>query len=243
MPASAISPATSNDAARLAPPLIEVPRVDASTARCSVFARVIDEMALNNTAASTETRKEKATTGTLSPTSRRAGTCVVSGTSAASAGAACHAIATPMTAPVNASTSASVSCCAASRVHAAPRAVRTAISCRRPIDRASSRLPTLAQAISSTKPTAASNSSNGRLVSPTSASRSGSAKYCEPRFCSGYVCANSVDSVSSSDTTAAIDCPGRNRPSANVQPFLRCAGAVCGTGSGNTTSVGEFGGK
>jgi hypothetical protein len=243
MPASAISPATSIEAARLAPPLIEVPRVDASTARCSVFASVIDDTALNSSAATIDENSENATTGTLSPTSRSAGTCVVSGTSAASTGAACHAIATPITPPVSASTSASVSCCAASRVHAAPSAVRTAISCRRPSDRASNRLPTLAQAISSTNPTAASNSSSGRLVSPTSASRSGSAKYCEPRFCSGYFCANSVDSVSSSDTTASIDCPGRNRPSAKVQPFLRCAGAVAGSVNGMATSVGEFGGK
>ena len=52
-----------------------------------------------------------------------------------------------------------------------------------------------------------------------------------------------VDSVSSSDTAAAIVWPGRSRPSANVHPPLRCAGAVGGTVSGTITSVGEFGGK
>ena len=131
--------------------------------------------------------------------------------------------------PANASTRPSISTCEARRVHAAPSAVRTAISCRRPSDRASSRLPTLTHAISSTKPTAASRSSNGRLVSPTSASRNGSTKYCEPRFWSGY---SSLELASRACRIRRARwptvCPWRRRPRREDPSALRCAGGVAG---------------
>ena len=195
MPASAISPATSHEAARRAPLPIDVPRVETRAARRSWLARPMQATLLNNSAATIDAASENTTTGMFKPTSRNAGICAVSGTSVASAGAACHAIATPTRPPASDNTTASVNTCDASRVQDAPSAVRTAISRRRPSDRASSRLPTLAHAISSTNPTAASSNSNGCFVSPTSASRSGSAKHSVPPLCSGNACSNQADSA------------------------------------------------
>ena len=63
--------------------------------------------------------------------------------------------------------------CRTTRTPLAPIAARTAISCSRAVVRASSRLAILAQAISSTRPTAPSRISKGVRESPTSVSSAG----------------------------------------------------------------------
>ena len=72
----------------------------------------------------------------------------------------------PSTPPHTASSRLSVSSCRTTRVRRAPRASRTAISRRRLDPRASSRFATLAQAMRSTKPTAASSTSSDVRMSP-----------------------------------------------------------------------------
>ena len=63
----------------------------------------------------------------------------------------------PQAPPIAESSTLSVSSCAMMRPRPAPIAERIAISRRRPVARTSSRLATLAQAISSTRPTAPSS--------------------------------------------------------------------------------------
>ena len=80
----------------------------------------------------------------------------------------------------------SVSSWRTSRPRPAPSAARTAISDSRAAARASSRLATLAQAMSSTKPTAPSRTSTERRMSPTIASCSGYVVMPTPSLASGY---------------------------------------------------------
>jgi len=94
------------------------------------------------------------------------------GEAATSALTAQDASISPSPPPAAAITTLSVSNCRTRRIRLAPRAVRSAISLRRDAARASSRLATLAQAMSSTTPTAPSNTNSARPVSPTISSRS-----------------------------------------------------------------------
>ena len=165
MPASAISPATSSDAARRAPALIEVPRVDASTARCSrcsarLQARHRAEEQRRHDRRDKRERDDRHIQAHFAQRRHLRRFGHERGENRRGLPRDQHADQRHPQAPAP---GPSISICDASRVHAAPSAVRTAISCRRPSDRASSRLPTLAHAISSTKPTAASSSNQRAL--------------------------------------------------------------------------------
>ncbi len=76
-----------------------------------------------------------------------------------------HARATPTTHPAMESARLSARNCANKRQREAPSEARTATSFWRVVARASSRFATLAQAISSTKPTAPINSHIARMMS------------------------------------------------------------------------------
>ena len=78
-----------------------------------------------------------------------------------------YASRTPAMPPTNASTNASVTIWRISMPRPAPSAVRIASSFRRADVRPSIRLARFAQAISSTNPTDASNTSSGRSMLPT----------------------------------------------------------------------------
>jgi hypothetical protein len=103
-------------------------------------------------------------TGTLSRTSASDGS-VKGGMVAWITSSSPRARATPRAPPTSASTTLSVSSCRTSRLRPAPSAERTTSSRWRAEPRASCRFATLAQAISSTKPTAASSSHSPRTVS------------------------------------------------------------------------------
>jgi hypothetical protein len=167
--ASATSPATSTDAARRAPTPIVRRRV-ATCAPDDPF-KPTAAMAPKSRAAASAAANEKSRTGTLIATSDNPGSAVARGTIVARSGANRQASRTPTALPHRASTRASAMTCCATRHRPAPSASRIAISWRRASDRASRRLPTFTHAINSTNPTAPSSRSNGRLVSPTVASR------------------------------------------------------------------------
>ena len=78
---------------------------------------------------------------------------------------------TPTTRPSPPRTRLSASSCRTMRLRVAPSELRRAISCRRAVARASSRLATFAQAMSITTPTAANSTTNGRRASPATYSR------------------------------------------------------------------------
>ena len=90
----------------------------------------------------------------------------------------------------SASTTLSVSSWRTSRIRPAPTAARTTISRPRAEARASSRLATLAQAISSTKATAPSSTNSVCRVSPTTASCSGTTAMPLSALLTGYCCAS-----------------------------------------------------
>ena len=90
------------------------------------------------------------------------------------------AASTPIVPPAIAMTPLSTICCLKMCARVAPRAARTANSRRRRFPRASRRLATFAHAISSTQPTAPNATSSGRLMSPTTASCSGTTVTLQP---------------------------------------------------------------
>ncbi len=92
------------------------------------------------------------------------------GLEATSALIARYAMPSPAAPPTAESNTLSVSSCRASRQRPAPIAVRIAISRCRAVARASSRLARLAQAISSTKPTAPMSTSSAGRILPTTCS-------------------------------------------------------------------------
>ena len=81
------------------------------------------------------------------------------------------ATANPSTPPPSASSRPSVSSCRITRLDPAPSARRMANSRRRAVARASIRLATFTQAMSSTNPTAASSTTSGVRTSPRKSSR------------------------------------------------------------------------
>ena len=113
------------------------------------------------------------------------------------------AASTPIVPPASAMTPLSTICCLKMCARVAPRAARTANSRRRRCPRESRRLATFAHAISSTQPTAPNATSNGRLMSPTTASWSGTTVTLQPLFVSEC-------SRSSRDATARSESRARS---------------------------------
>ncbi len=119
----------------------------------------------------TETKSVKAITGASMPISSARGSSP--GLSATTERTPQYASSRPSTPPASASSRLSVSSWRTSRSRLAPSAVRTAISFERAAARASNRLATLAQAMSSTNPTAPSSTSSAGRTSPTARWASG----------------------------------------------------------------------
>jgi len=92
----------------------------------------------------------------------------------------------PSTPPLIASSRLSVIICLTIRVRLAPSAVRNAISLWRDAALTNSKLATFAQAINSTKPTAASRMKSVGLVLPTSCSFKLTRRRFQPVLVSGY---------------------------------------------------------
>ena len=148
-----------------------------------------------------------------------AGSTVTSVSRGRSAGASATSALTPqramITPPVpasSASTTLSVSICRIRRRRPAPTAARTTSSRPRAAARASSRLATLAQAISNTNATAASSTNNVCRVSPTTTSCSGTAAMPLSALLSGYCCARRDAMADISDCACAGDTPGASLP-------------------------------
>ena len=170
--ASAISVTTSAEAARRARRLALTRPGATSASPVRSAAAPAAEIRPNTSVVSTARPSVNASTPRLRPASASPGTPTLSGTSATSAGTPQYAATRPTTPAATARTRLSAMSCARIWPRLAPSATRSAISCRRPSARASSRLPTFAHAISRTTPTAPSISTSGCRVLPTSSSRS-----------------------------------------------------------------------
>ena len=129
----------------------------------------------------------------------------------------------PAAPPARASTSASISSCWKTRARLAPRAARIAISLRRPRARVKSRLPTFAQAMRRTSPTAASSIISVARTSRTISSRRGTTVAPQPALACGYACSRRFAMTSSSDRAWASSTPGRSRATACWLWFSRTA--------------------
>ena len=120
--------------------------------------------------------------------------------------------AAPSTPPTAASTRLSVSNWRTTRPRPAPSAERIASSRDRAVARASSRLATLAQQMSSTKPTTPRNSIEvTRRSLPMIAWRTGTTSTPRPRF-SGTVRASSAATAVISARARSTDAPAASRP-------------------------------
>ena len=117
----------------------------------------------------------------------------------------------PMPASI-ASTALSVSICRIRRSRPAPTAARTTSSRPRAAARASSRLATLAQAISSTNATAASSTNSVCRVSPTTTSCSGTTAMPFSPLLSGILLRQPSGDAVISAWACATDAPGASRP-------------------------------
>ena len=122
-----------------------------------------------------------------------------------------RATARPSAPPAVARTSASISSCWNTRPRPAPRAERIAISLRRSSARVKSRFPTLAQAMSSTSPTAADSISSVVRMSPTMSSWSGTTVAPQPALLCGYSRSSRVEMTVISESALAASTPGRSR--------------------------------
>ena len=140
-----------------------------------------------------------------------------------SAFAAQDASQSPATLPAIERTTASVSSWRTMRARDAPRARRTAISRRRDVPRPSSRLATLAQAIASTNPTAASRTPSGRVTGPKNCSRSGTIAAPRPPSLSGYSCARRAARTSASRRACSSVTSSRSRATILRMPRVRSA--------------------
>ncbi len=122
----------------------------------------------------------------------------------------------------------SVSSCRTSRPRLAPCDSRMAISRRRAVARASSRLPTLAQAISSTRPTTPSSSSEAlttawRSCGLMAACGNGTRWKVRPRLSFVYSRSSRLAMAVISACAAGIVTPGRNRPMVLTNRPRRCS--------------------
>ena len=121
----------------------------------------------------------------------------------------------PSAAPAKESSTLSVSSCRTMRPRLAPIAARMAISRRRPMARANSRLATLAQAISRTKLTAPASTSRDERTLPTMASRMGSTLKLWLACSALGICARySAAEVLKRALAWASETPGFSRPAA-----------------------------
>ena len=159
----------------------------------------------------------KARTGRSRPIWSARGT--VAGISCRSTRTPAHARPSPTPAPDTASSPLSTSDCRTSARRPAPRAARIEKSRAVRADRASMRFDTLAQAMSSTSPTAPSSTHNVRPTAPTTCSCAGTSRTPHPALVSGCCRASSCAIVSSSDCAFASVAPGASRP---MTRYIRC---------------------
>ena len=128
----------------------------------------------------------------------------------------------PAAPPSEESTRLSTSICRSRRARLAPSAVRTAISFWREAARASSRLATFADAISSTQPTARQQhhqrGAQLRRHEPVIERRRGGCPSPSPRDTAGR---RGLATVSISACACSIVTPGRSRPTARIVWFNR----------------------
>ena len=108
-----------------------------------------------------------------------------------------------------ASTSDSIRSCWKTRARLARGRRASRAPCGGPRARVKSRLPTFAQAMSSTSPTAASSITSVERTSPTITSRSGTSVAPQPAFSCGYSCSSRFEMTSSSDSACVDVDPGR----------------------------------
>ena len=155
-------------------------RADPAVARCPPSRNAIPTLpgerwntgaSPKRTPATMETRKVNSNTDASSPTSLSRG--MLSGLVASRSLTPTAPAIKPTTPPTIDRTMLSVRNCRMSRARPAPSAVRTAISFRRDSALASNRLPTFAQAMSKTNPTAPSSTNSAGRTSPTTSSCSG----------------------------------------------------------------------
>src|SRR5882724_9258572 len=170
--ASAISAATSARCTRWRVPL--PPRPPSLRARCAVAFVVLNAgISPKQIPASNEIAAAKIRTRPSIPASEERGSVIGSTRNAAFVPLA--ASSTPSPPPIAASKMLSVSSCRRIRPWPAPRALRIANSCVRAIERASRRLATFTQAISSTNPTAPNNNSRNGFTCASMLLRIGAA--------------------------------------------------------------------
>jgi hypothetical protein len=131
---------------------------------------------------------------------------------ARSALTASEASTSPAAPPITESTTLSVSSWRTSRPLPAPNATRTATSRSRAAARASSRLATFAQAMSSTSPTAPLKTRSAGRTSPTRSSFIATTSDCSVAFVSGYCSASRFSTPASSAPACCTVTPGLSRP-------------------------------
>jgi len=119
----------------------------------------------------------------------------------------------PNAPPITARSRLSVSNCPISRARLAPSAVRIAISRSRTVARASNRLATFADAMSSTNATAPRSTSSAERTSPTIASSSGVTRKLMLELVAGFCCSIRRAMAASSPRACSIVAPGFNRAS------------------------------
>ena len=181
-----------------------------------------------STPETTESATVNSSTGTFSSITVSDGS-MNCGISATTARITRNASPMPTAPPTSASTRLSVRSCRAISTRDAPSAVRTVTSRCRAVPRARSRLATLAQAMSSRKPTAASSSHSEFFVAGLrKLLRNGSTLGVQPRLESG----NSAACRSATSFSRALACstvtPGFSRPSAVRKRAPRSAATASG---------------
>ncbi len=122
-----------------------------------------------------------------------------------------HASSKPSAPPATDNTIVSAKRCRTMAPRPAPNAVLMAISFRRDKVLASTRLATLAQAISRTKTTAPNNTSSAGRMSPTNCSRNGTTVAPHPLSSSGYCCSRRCEMLPSSALAWRISTPDLSR--------------------------------
>ena len=216
--ASAISATTSAPRVRRVPRLPLDPRVlSLSIWPTFVFAACRAGTSPKSNPVTMATATLKSRTRLSIATSARRGT--PRGPNALTASTAQAASDVPTRAPASESNILSVTSWRTSRCLPAPNAVRTAISVSRVDARTRSRLATLAHAMSSTKPTPPSITSNAGRTLPTIASWSGMAVALKCVLLCGY-CSSSRRAICASSVAApSTIVPAARRPT----PLRKCA--------------------
>ena len=213
---SATWPTITAERSRSWPDISEAPPALSVETR-SVFEAVIAGIIPKTSPETAAIARPKPSTSRFTPASAARGT--LSPISRSTAGVARNASAQPTAPPAALSTRLSTSSCRTILVRLAPSAVRIAISRRLSRTRASSRLPMLPQAISSTSATAQRITTISVFVSPSTASSSVStrAELCFV-FVFGYFVASRPAMAFISWSACAIVTPGFSLPIA----FKKC---------------------